>query len=281
MFEIHKSKLDNSVNFVHKHSETEFLEARFVQRNDYYFTLYLSSFYGCNKGCKFCWLTSNKHLSNKEASVSDFLHQARYVFYYLKSSPTPTMNYTFMARGEPLANTSILTNYRDVHGWLAHTARHYSAIPRFHISTIIPKEVKDLDLYDIFQGYDPTLYYSFYSVEKDFRKKWLPAAIDYDLALQKLKKYQYSSNKIVNIHFAFIKDENDSEQNVLGVCKAIKKHKLQTKWNIVRYNPNDSTVESPHIDRSIEIIKNTLDVEVNLKKRVGFDVHASCGMFVS
>jgi len=100
-----------------------------------------------------------------------------------------------------------------------------------------------------------------------------------------LKDYQSFSKKIIKIHYAFISGQNDSIEEVSEVCDAIDRHKLICEFNLVRYNPaspeqgQESSEEV--INRNIELIgKRFGGNKVQIIPRVGFDVKASCGMFV-
>lgn len=70
------------------------------------------------------------------------------------------------------------------------------------------------------------------------------------------------------------------------MCSAIEDADLFCEFNLVRYNPAalDQGVESSDevISRNIKIICNRFNWEskVQVIPRVGFDVKASCGMFV-
>ena len=165
-------------------------------------------------------------------------------------------------------------------------ARDRGVIPRYLISTIMPKSFENYSLDEVFPIHQPDIYYSIYSMDPAFRKKWLPLAMDPDLALEKLAAWQRHSNKIPKIHYAFIKGENDSEQDIHDICDAILKHDLRVNLNIVRYNPADDKrgVEScgDVLQRNLGIFHARLpQIRSKVHPRVGFDVNASCGMFVN
>jgi 23S rRNA (adenine2503-C2)-methyltransferase len=90
----------------------------------------------------------------------------------------------------------------------------------------------------------------------------------------------------VKLHYAFIGGENDSAEEVNSICDAVEKHNLICEFNLVRYNPAspDQGIESSDevIARNIGIITNRFrfNTKVQMIPRVGFDVKASCGMFV-
>lgn len=282
--EILNSKLDRSVNFVEEQL-VGFIESRFVRKCNDYFIAYLSSQTGCNRGCAFCHLTATGQTSFVDSTQNDFMAQAIQVFkhYRKQKSPAKYMHYNFMARGEALSNKIILESGDELLLKLGQVAKDEGLPAKFNLSTIMPT-VLDKSLPSIFNYINPTIYYSLYSMDMDWRKKWMPAAMHPDRALELLREYQDFSKKIVKIHFPFIANENDSEQNVHDICDAIDDVGLICEFNLVRYNPAsaDQGEESSEetINRNIGIISDRFSGKVQVIPRVGFDVKASCGMFV-
>ncbi len=280
------SEIDRSVNFVEEQL-VGFIESRFVRKCDEYFVAYLSSQTGCNRGCTFCHLTATGQTSFVDSSHNDFMAQAIQVFkhYRKQNSAAKYMHYSFMARGEPLANKILLESGDELLLKLGQVAKEEGLPAKFNISTIMPMTLKN-SLTDIFNYISPTIYYSLYSTNVEWRKKWMPAAMDPIAALLMIKEYQEFSKKIIKIHFPFIAGENDSEEDIHRVCDAIKKINLICEFNLVRYNPAapDQGVESSEevISRNVNIFKErfNFDSKVKIIPRVGFDVKASCGMFV-
>jgi 23S rRNA (adenine2503-C2)-methyltransferase len=280
--EVLSSKLDRSVNFV-ENQLVGFIESRYVRRHNNYFIAYLSTQSGCNRGCKFCHLTATKQLQFKDCTVSSILSQARTIFdhydidHYDNDSPADYMHFNFMSRGEPLANKVIEERWDHLLYSLGEYAIERHLIPKFNVSTIMPITMKR-SLTKTFPIITPTIYYSMYSTNQAWRDAWMPAAMTVDDAILQLKEYQKSSKKIVKVHGAFISGENDSTDDIDSMIKAL--DKLQTEFNIVRYNPYSSEqgTESLYIDEIAATLSKYMPTKVI--PRVGFDVKASCGMFV-
>ena len=291
MWNVYPSKEDASVNFTHRHLDGGLLETRFVQRDPHYFIVYLSSHSGCNKSCRMCHLTSTGQTTFSPATVHDFEDQALQVLSYYKEQKTKLfgdpkiVHYNWMARGEPLANEYILNDAADIFHVLSHWANELNLTPKFKVSSIMPEEIADKNLYDVFGDLPVDLYYSLYSMNSRFRTRFLPKSIDPNLALDKLAEYQAQSGREIRFHWPFIEGENDSVEDVQTTLDAISARELRGKFNLVRYNPpNDRTRESSEevINRNFDIIKEALDhPDSRIVPRVGFDIKASCGMFMS
>ena len=280
------SELDHSVNFVEQQL-VGFLESRFVRKCDEYFIAYLSSQTGCNRGCTFCHLTATGQTSFTDSSHNDFMAQAIQVFkhYRNQNNPAKYMHYNFMARGEPLANQILLDSGDELLSKLGQIAKDEGLPAKFNISTIMPLTLKK-SLVDIFHYINPTIYYSLYSTNPEWRKKWMPGAMEVSKALELLAEYQDFSKKIIKIHFPFIAGENDSSEDVNNICDAIEKAGLICEFNLVRYNPasENQGIESSDlvIGQNIHLLMERFkfNTKVQIIPRVGFDVKASCGMFV-
>jgi len=275
---------DRSVNFV-EDQLVGFLESRFVRKCPEYFICYLSSQTGCNRGCTFCHLTATGQTSFVDSDHNDFLSQALQVFrhYRREAVPAKYVHFNFMARGEPLANRHFLDSADELLNKLGQLARAEDLPCKFNISTIMPSTLHR-SLMDVFRFITPTIYYSLYSVDEEFRRKWMPAAMPVREALAELKRYQDFSKKIVKIHFPFIAGVNDREYDVRAMCNAINEAGLFVEFNLVRYNPAspDQGVESSAevIEKLLMLIRSRIGGKVQKIPRVGFDVKASCGMFV-
>jgi len=280
------SQIDPSVNFIEEQL-VGFLESRFVRKCDDYFVAYLSSQTGCNRGCTFCHLTATGQTSFVDSTHNDFMAQAIQIFKHYRNQKNPAkyMHYSFMARGEPLANKVLLDSGDELLVKLGLIAKEEGLPAKFNISTIMPMTLKK-SLVDVFHYVNPTIYYSFYSTNVEWRKKWMPAAMNPVTAISMLKEYQDFSKKMIKIHFPFIAGENDSIEDVHNVCDLLNKFNLNCEFNLVRYNPAapDQGIESSEeiINRNMNIISERFKFggKVQIIPRVGFDVKASCGMFV-
>lgn len=287
--EILKSSLDKSVNFIQINKQ----ESRFVQRADDYFIVYLSSHNGCNKACRFCHLTQTKQTDFVETLIPEFLEQASYPLSHYREllskgqGKSSKVNYNFMARGEPFSNSHILRNAADLISGLKNKVQDLDLEINYNFSTIGPTEIANYEFADIFKGCmdDVTVYYSLYSMREEFRKRWLPKSLPVEIMLGKLKRWQDAGGKIA-LHWAMIEGENDSEDDINQIVNTLNDFGIKAKFNLVRYNPFS---DAQGKESSEEVLQERFKKLANylnhphsrIVPRVGFDVKASCGMFIS
>lgn len=284
------SQIDRSINFIYDAPEIGVYESRYVRREDDYFIIYLSSQSGCDQACRMCHLTATGQNRLENATYEDFVRQARIVYEHYGRDAGPRaqlVHYNFMARGEALNNPLIRDDSSRLLRTLQTMADERELQSKFLISTILPTTLAGRSLLDLFpdsQVY-PEIYYSIYSVNKAFRRRWLPRALPVEEGLERLKAWQEATGKTPKIHFAFIEGENDSEEDMKRMAAAVNGVGLRVNLNIVRYNPHSEKHgrESSEqvIVRNVAILTELLEPEqVRIVPKVGLDVKASCGMFI-
>ncbi len=285
------SKQDPSVNTVLING----YESRFVVR-DHTPIIYLSSFNGCDKACRMCWLTQNNQTDMVPADLDMFIEQARcsleHAEAFFKDQTAPqSLHFNFMARGEPLVNPTVMGDWETLSKSLIEEAEKVfpGVLVKFKISTIMPHLYDTDENGTVTGGYTdipfttnhPEIYYSLYSVQTAFRKRWLPNTQEPKEALRLLSSYSRKGGSVW-IHGAFIEGHNDSLVSINDMIRAIKHYNTTNKFNIVRFNsPDESKWVEPTEEWLEEIVKfmERQGLEVQMVPRVGHDVAASCGMF--
>ena len=284
------SNQDLSVNFVFPGGQ----EARFVRRTDEYFICYLSSHNGCNQACRFCHLTQTGQTEFVEASASEMLAQARKVLAHYageiaaaRQAPASRIHFNWMARGEPLASSVITGHWLEITDGLRALAQEVGVGEvRFNISSIFPAKGTRPDVLNAFhEGPSPTLFYSLYSLNPDFRKRWIPKAEDPAPVFAQLAAWQRRTGGELVLHWAMIEGQNDDQQTIADIAQAVQAHGLVARFNLVRYNPHGQgqgqEPEESTLNARFDELSRVMRAEGSrIVPRVGFDVKASCGMFV-
>ena len=292
------SKEDASVNFVFDNGQ----ESRFVQRSDDYFIIYLSTHNGCNKSCRFCHLTQTHQTSFVESSIEDLIDQTNvcldhYDELIQRGQPrSGKVNINFMARGEPLDSSVILKDNVKLFQEIEARTNQRGLKTVFNLSSIMPKTLEKVDLVDCFSKnhFEKVFFYSLYSTNPEFRKRWIPKAMDPNQAIHQLKSLFINQNQKnystkLALHWAWIKNANDRKEDWVLLKKFLEEHqvsKMDCKINMVRYNPfSTNQGQESEESRIIELFNETQKIlkhpDSRIVPRVGFDVKASCGMFIS
>ena len=284
------SSQDASVNHVVPAGDGGFFEARYVQRVPERWICYLSSHSGCAKACRFCHLTATRQTMMRGAALEDYLAQARRVFatYDMRigegmAAPSK-VHFNFMARGEPLCNAALLEDPDRLFGSLAELAGARGLQHAHKVSSIIPADF-GADLATVLADPASEIYYSLYSVDQAFRRRWLPKAMSAPAALDLLCRYQEATGREVNLHWAFIAGENDGDADVDRILEEVAVRGLRAKFNLVRYNAYGARQGRETDEQRLQALFNRIasglgSTGSRIVPRVGFDVRASCGMFV-
>lgn len=287
-----RSSIDKSVNWlIPVAGKKSVLETRYVRKKDDYIISYVSSSVGCVQKCKQCFLTQQKQFEMYHVKEADFANQVeRSINHYLTKDHlggANRININFMAKGEPLVNPTVVNSYPSLYNRLNKMCTSVGLQTKVNISTIMPGTMKHNKLQWIFGDTPVNLYYSLYSINEAFRKKWMPNAIDWRLALDKLKDYQENGGGVVTFHWANIAGENDKLEDVNALANVLREYKFNAKFNVVRFNAHDNlTYKESDPERINEVFQIVNDALGNNPKsyivpRVGKDVSASCGMFVA
>lgn len=283
---------DASVNHTLPHTDGGVWETRWVQRCKNYGIVYVSSHTGCAFSCRFCHLTATKQTMMTPADIDMYAAQARqslttYAKRVQEGMPAiDKLHINFMARGEPLDNPSLLHHSSELFATLDGVAHDVQENLDTHylVSSILPNTL-DKPLAQVLTHPQSYLYYSLYSLNPAFRKRWVPKALPADVGLDMCQEYQKATGQRVTLHWAFIEGQNDSDEDIDAMLEAVCSRNLRAKFNLVRYNPHDSrhgveTNEEKLQALFAKIQQRLGDPESRIVPRVGFDVKASCGMFV-
>jgi 23S rRNA (adenine2503-C2)-methyltransferase len=270
--------------------------AEFVETKDGYMAIYVSSHNGCRMGCSFCFLTQNQDTNMQHVNIDAYLLQLKTILSHYQEvvdsaleKPVKRCNINFMSKGEALANKYVVYQYSTLYQQMKVLCEEYGLEMKPNISTIMPTVIRDRSLSDIFEDTPVNLYYSLYSINPTFRAKWLPNALPYDIALNKLKMFQESRsssgvmNNPITFHWALIKNHNDHVNEAKDIAKILKSYNFDAKLNIVRFNPHPNLSETEADPERIEEIFNIISGVFNNPKSyivprldVKTSAHAGC-----
>jgi adenine C2-methylase RlmN of 23S rRNA A2503 and tRNA A37 len=278
-----RSSLDSSINFSRQDPRGGMVETRFVQRAPERFIIYISSMLGCDKACRFCHLTQTGQTNATCLSADEMIEQARTVLSEVGDAGAETVHFNFMARGEPLANPAV---NRDLFKRLGDLAATYGLSARIKLSSIIPDDVWTSDPADLHGDDCPPVdfYYSLYSTDTDWRRRWIPKAMRPFEAMAWLRRYQKVTGQRVILHWALIDGENDRIEDARSAAALAKLLGVKVDFNLVRYNPANGKSREASKDKIQSFLKEMeggVPGRIRMIPRVGADVAASCGCFLA
>lgn len=283
----YRSEQDASVNWTRPTPDGGMLECRYVRRKPEYFIAYVSSHSGCRHACRFCHLTQTGQTTFRETPIQELEEQLSQVFghYDRLGRQARRVNINFMARGEPLSSRVLLDGF----GAFATIARRMAEARglehRINLSTIFPQDAAGVDLAGAFGEAPVRIYWSLYSLDKGFRKRWLPRAQDPQSVMAKLLEWQARAHGEVVLHWAMIDGQNDSDRDLQAIAEFVRGSGLRAKLNLVRYNPHSPKTGREALEARYEAALRIVGAAMSepgskVVSRVGFDVKASCGMFM-
>lgn len=290
---------DGSINYLLELANKNIIECRYVRRKPSYISTYVSSHTGCKMGCTFCWLTQSGQTQFDHVTIPEYELQLNTV---LSKAPTiinpkdVRINVNFMSRGEAMANKFVINNYKNLYDCLYNVViRNGYDKMKMNVSSIYPNSLKGHKLEIVFKDRPVNFYYSIYSCNDSFRKKYVPNAVSVKYALDRLACLQenHHDNTVV-FHCAFIKGANDDIKEVNKMANLIKSYNFKnTKFNLVRLNPYIKNGVPIMEESSKETLKEIFDIMNNavtnkvptqasrIVGRVGTDAFVSCGMFAN
>jgi 23S rRNA (adenine2503-C2)-methyltransferase len=287
-----RSSQDESINIVRQIADAGSIESRYVRRTEDTVIIYLSSMTGCDRACRFCHLTQTGQTDMTPVDLEGYRRQAGDLFDILnaegKLEGAKIVHFNFMARGDALSNLHFINNTKRIIKALADIADWYHLDPKFKISTIFPK----IDYSEEFlkSWVSTTLdihpeiefYYSLYSLDPAFRKRWIPKSLDPEFVGSIFE----NTVKRVRLHHALIDGENTSAKDIAAIGQWLERYNIHCHFNIVRYNPFNEACGYEASEATMEEYRTRMDklsriVSTRIISKVGFDVNASCGMFVN
>lgn len=278
---------DASVNFAVTTEDGGMLECRYVRREKGYFIIYVSSHTGCRHACRFCHLTQSGQTMMRDATAAEIVAQVHRVLshYDALGDPADRVNINFMARGEPLSNPWVTGRFREIAEPVLDAAIARRLVVNFNISTIMPGDAADVDLVRAFAGWPVRIYWSLYSLDPDFRRRWLPKAQDPALAAPRLRTWTVATAGSLILHWALIAGENDDAATLHDIANFVKDQNLDARFNLVRYNSWSDRTGREAGDAAIADAMRIIGAAMSepgsqVVSRVGRDVKASCGMFL-
>ena len=269
---VESHRAGDTVKFVFKTKDSNFVEAVLMLHNDMRRTVCVSCQVFCAVGCKFCATGANQF--KRSLTVDEIVEQVMFVARYLKHQDERVSNVVFMGMGEPfLTYDSVvgaieILNDKDK---LNIGARHITV----STSGIVPK------IYDYANlPYQCRLAISLHAPNDKLRSELMPINIKYPLA-ELMKACDYfveKTNKRVSYEYVLIDNVNDSLIHAKQLATLLKGKLAHV--NLLIYNPHEfSNFKRPDYSK-VKAFKKILDeegIENSIRKSMGDDISGACG----
>jgi len=265
-------KSKDSVKFVLKTRDGNYIESVLMLHNDGRRTVCVSSQVFCALGCKFCATGANKFRRNLD--VEEIVEQVLFVSRYLKQKEERVTNVVFMGMGEPFLNFESVIESIEI---LNDENKFNIGGRHITISTsgIVPKikEFADLQL-------QVRLAISLHAANDELRTNLMPINDKYNLKelFEVLDYYVQKTNKRVTYEYVLIKGINDNTKQAQQLVELLR-NRLGFV-NLLVYNEHEFVdFKKPDVG-SVSNFKNYLQengVEVAVRKSLGDDISGACG----
>jgi 23S rRNA (adenine2503-C2)-methyltransferase len=233
-------------------------------------TLCISSQVGCRMGCRFCQTGKMGLLRN--LTVEEIVGQVFAARYRLGFE---IRNVVFMGMGEPLDNfdnvTQAIRVMEDQRG--LDIARRYITISTAGL-------IKGIDRLARISGDPINLAVSLNAPTNEIRSRLMPInrSMPMEDLKQSLEKYPLSKKSSLFIEYVLIQGVNDTREDALTLGRYL--HSLNTKVNLIPYNPSPGCGFSPPSAKGFErfygwLVEQQLFVRRRTEK--GGRIMAACG----
>ena len=245
----------------------------------------------CNLGCKFCHLTEEHEGIDKKMipiKAEDLSVALDYVMAnYVKDKK---ILLSFMGVGEPFLNLDLIFKMFDLNKHKKGFVFGYALATMMLTPTGFKKIYQRIKQDDI----PIKIHFSLHSPIDKIRHSIIPSSRDtISQCLKQLKKYQiivknkkeitnnlskfHKTTDPVEIHYAIIKDINDSENDLIKLINIGKEYEIPLK--ILKFNPTESLERSRQEQNWIKRLKAEYGASFAYYAPPGPNIGSSCGQF--
>ena len=272
MFLVESHKSGNTIKFVLKTHDNQFVEAVLMIHRDGRRTVCVSSQVFCALGCKFCATGANQF--KRSLSTQEIIEQVLFVSRYLSHFDERVTNIVFMGMGEPfLAYNSVIGAVEVLNDKDAFNigARHITV----STSGIVPKIYEYAD-----HPLQTRLAISLHAPNEKLRTELMPINQRYSLKdlMEACDYYTKKTNKRISYEYVLIGGVNDSLKHAKELSGLLKDRLAHV--NLLIYNPHEfASYVKPQKEQVLAFRDYLLNegVEVSIRKSMGDDISGACG----
>jgi 23S rRNA (adenine2503-C2)-methyltransferase len=273
-----KSQTDDVTKYCFR-VQGQIVEFSFINKNDGKHIVVAPSQTRCAMKCRFCQLSEFggkvQNLTKGEiveCVVTVLDHQAR--------TPVGALLVSFMGGGEPMLN------YADVVDAMAQLQLHYRdqySIVRFAVASLAAHrpQLTHFAWWVKQYGLDCKFHLSLHAMDIKLRRHLMPAACGPYDAIDRVRRYQETTNCKVEVHYTPIEGMNDRQSDAMFLAEAA----LARGWpvKLLDFKPHGGLLRSWSYDKVLERFRRWLSyagAAVEVYSPPGADIGASCGQFL-
>lgn len=262
------SKLDETKKLLFNFEDKNIVEGVLMKYKHGY-SQCVSTQVGCRMGCVFCASTKGGLVRN--LTPYEMLGQ---VYAVENKYNVKVSNIILMGSGEPLDNYDNVLKFIK----LLHDEKGKNL--SYRNITISTCGIVD-NIYKLADEKLPiTLAISLHNANNSSREEIMPITRKYNLEklIDACKYYSEVTNSRITFEYTLIKNENDSDKNILELKNLLSN--LKSHINLIPLNPIAEYDKSRPKGKDIESFKKKLEesgLNVTIRRELGSDISASCG----
>lgn len=272
LFLVESHESDNTVKFVLKTSDGNYIESVLIHHDDGRNTVCVSSQVFCALGCKFCATGANQY--KRSLTLDEIVEQVLFASRYLKNQGCRVSNVVFMGMGEPFLNYDAVIGAIEIFNdpeYFNIGARHIT----ISTSGIVPRII-DFASYDL----QVRLAISLHAPNDELRSSLMPINKRYPISelMKACDFFTAKRNKKITYEYVLIDNVNDSISCAEQLVKLLKFRLAHV--NLLVFNPHEfSSFQRPSEER-VNAFKQVIadaGIEVSVRRSMGDDISGACG----
>jgi 23S rRNA (adenine2503-C2)-methyltransferase len=273
------SKIDKVEKYIFKNDEGYVLEFSHIDNNTNKDIICVPTHTMCNLGCKFCHTSDYiGQIECKQLSPKEIVEGVSFVVKKKLKKRKRLLLISYMGCGEPLHNIEMVTDS------MLSISNLYSDV-RFGMATCLPnnsiKNFMSLTNFIKKEKINVKLHFSLHFTNDQQRKEWIPCSTNINFSLGLMSLFLTETKKSVEIHYALMKNINDSVKDAEKLASLLQGRNFNVKF--LFYNKKDSMeteASSKDTFDTFSTILSKYNIPCEFYIPPGLDIGASCGQFL-
>lgn len=268
--EKYQESKDGTRKYLFKLEDGNFIET-VLMKQEYGYSVCVSSQVGCNMGCAFC--ASGMHKKVRNLNVYEMVSQVNQINDDLRNIGERVSHVVVMGIGEPFDNYDNLLKFLKIINYakgLEIGSRHITV----STSGLVPK-ILEFALFPLQINLAVSLHFAF----DEKRSKYMPVNKAYNLEslFSALNDYYKITNRRITFEYIMLDGINDTTDDAYELVKRVRG--MNAYINLIPMNETSACFrrsKEENVKRFYEIlIKNKINV--TLRREQGHDIDAACG----